>query len=142
MPTPTQGPMFPWEPEPFVDRQAKKREIADIIAAANAAAEAEAARLAAAATAAVEPLLEVVKKPKAKKPQSREEREENKEKRLLKLVGAVVVKCMSKYSGKMDNDVFKKYAKEVRFLLFCYVCFPIALVLTYDPSIVCAGVPS
>ncbi|KAG8215170.1 hypothetical protein J3R82DRAFT_8679, partial [Butyriboletus roseoflavus] len=112
-----QGPMF--QSEPFADRQAKKREIADIIAAANAAAEAEAARLAAAAAAAVEPLLEVVrKKPKAtKKPQSKEEREANKEKRLLKLVGAVVVKCMSKYSGQMDNDVFKKYAKELTHLI-------------------------
>jgi hypothetical protein len=99
--------------EPVVDTQAKRREIADIIAAANAAADAEAAQLAAAAAAAVEPLPEVVKKPKApKRPQSREE---IKEKRLLKLVGAVVVKCMSKYSGKMENDVFKKYAKEVRF---------------------------
>lgn len=103
--------------ETFVDPQAKKREIADIIAAANAAAEAEAARLAAAA---MESIPEVVKKrPKAsKKPQSKEEREANKEKRLLKLVGGVVVKCMSKYSSKMDTDMFKKYAKEVR----CLAC--------------------
>ncbi|KAH0833915.1 hypothetical protein J3R83DRAFT_11100 [Lanmaoa asiatica] len=115
-----QGPMFPVG---SFNPQAKKKEIADIIAAANAAAEAEAARLAAAAaaaaTVAVEPPLEVMKKkPKApKKPQSKEEREANKEKRLLKLVGAVVVRCMSKYSGKMENDVFKKYAKELTHII-------------------------
>ncbi|KAG6374133.1 hypothetical protein JVT61DRAFT_4779 [Boletus reticuloceps] len=100
--------------------QVKKREIADIIAAANAAAEAEAARLAAAAAVAtLEPPPEVVKKKSKapKKPQSMEEREANKEKRLLKLVGAVVVKCMSKYSGKMDNEMFKKYAKELTHLI-------------------------
>lgn len=36
-----------------------------------------------------------------------------KEKRLLKLVGAVVVKCMSKYAKSFDRDNFKKYAKEL-----------------------------
>lgn len=45
---------------------------------------------------------------------SKEEREANKEKRLLKLIGAVVVRCMSKYKDQMDHDLFKKYAKEVR----------------------------
>ncbi|EIW56542.1 SET domain-containing protein [Trametes versicolor FP-101664 SS1] len=43
---------------------------------------------------------------------SKEEREANKEKRLLKLIGAVVVRCMSKYKDQMDHDLFKKYAKE------------------------------
>lgn len=43
-----------------------------------------------------------------------EQKEANKEKRLLKLVGAVVVKCMSKYAQQMEHDVFKKHAKEVR----------------------------
>ncbi|KAH9920885.1 SET domain-containing protein [Epithele typhae] len=42
-----------------------------------------------------------------------EEREANKEKRLLKLVGAVVVKCMSKHKDKMDHEQFKKHAKEL-----------------------------
>ena len=42
-----------------------------------------------------------------------EKHEANKEKRLLKLIGAVVVKCMSKYSKSFDHDVFKKHAKEV-----------------------------
>jgi [histone H3]-lysine36 N-trimethyltransferase len=59
---------------------------------------------------------------KAKRALTREEREANKEKRLLKLVGAVVVKCMSKYSKQMEHDMFKKHAKEVsnfrRFFLF------------------------
>ena len=50
-----------------------------------------------------------------KKHQSKEEKEKNKEKRLLKLVGAVVVKYMSKYQKDMDHDVFKKHAKEVCF---------------------------
>ena len=121
-------------PEPALDSQVlKKKEIADIIAAANAAAEAEAARLAAAVPTAAEPPPKVVKKPKApKKLQSKEEREANKEKRLLKLVGAVVVKCMSKYSGKMDNDVFKKYAKEVRSVFFLGLL--VRFVFTYDPA--------
>ncbi|KAI8990416.1 hypothetical protein BD414DRAFT_483561 [Trametes punicea] len=44
---------------------------------------------------------------------SNEEKEANKEKRLLKLIGAVVVKCMSKYKDQMDHDLFKKYAKEL-----------------------------
>ena len=51
-------------------------------------------------------------KPKQKK-LSKEEKEANKEKRLLKLIGAVVVKCMSKYKDQLDHDQFKKYAKEV-----------------------------
>lgn len=115
--------------ERILETQTKRKEIADIIAAANAAAEAEAARLAATAT--MEPAPELVrKKPKVpKKTQSKEEREANKEKRLLKLVGAVVVKCMSKYSGKMDNDMFKKYAKEVRVFASLFLCS----LLTYDP---------
>jgi hypothetical protein len=41
-------------------------------------------------------------------------REDEREKRLLKLVGAVVVKTMSKYRTRMDVDTFKKHAKEVR----------------------------
>ena len=39
---------------------------------------------------------------------------DSREKRLLKLVGAVVVKTMSKYRMRMDVDTFKKHAKEVR----------------------------
>ncbi|KAG5339887.1 hypothetical protein C0989_003105 [Termitomyces sp. Mn162] len=50
---------------------------------------------------------------KSKKPLTEEERETMKEKRMLKLVGAVVVKCMSKHSRAMDHDQFKKHAKEL-----------------------------
>lgn len=35
------------------------------------------------------------------------------DKRLLKLVGDVVVKYMSRYRDEMDHEVFKKHAKEV-----------------------------
>ena len=42
-----------------------------------------------------------------------EEREANKEERLLILIGAVIVKCVSKYSKSFDHDAFKKHAKEV-----------------------------
>ncbi|KAJ3515007.1 hypothetical protein NLJ89_g2034 [Agrocybe chaxingu] len=42
-----------------------------------------------------------------------EEKEKNKEKRLLKLVGEVVVKCMSKHSKAFDRDSFKKHAREL-----------------------------
>ena len=54
------------------------------------------------------------KKSSKHKHQSTEEKEANKEKRLLKLIGAIVVKCMSKYQKQMDHDLFKKHAKEVR----------------------------
>ncbi|KAH9969992.1 hypothetical protein BGW80DRAFT_1176844 [Lactifluus volemus] len=45
--------------------------------------------------------------------EKRQGREDSREKRLLKLVGAVVVKTMSKYRTRMDVDTFKKHAKEV-----------------------------
>jgi histone-lysine N-methyltransferase SETD2 len=53
-------------------------------------------------------------KEKQKPAQSKEEKEALKEKKLKKMVGAVVVKTMSKYQKYMDHDQFKKYAKEVR----------------------------
>ncbi|KAF9468312.1 hypothetical protein BDZ94DRAFT_1154403 [Collybia nuda] len=79
-------------------------------AAAAVAKEAEAA--AALAEAKANRALKKKSKP-PKKTQTPEEREANKEKRLLKLVGAVVVKCMSKHSNSMDHDQFKKHAKEI-----------------------------
>jgi histone-lysine N-methyltransferase SETD2 len=88
-----------------------KEKIAAVIAAAKAAAEAEAAKVPPPS-----PPPEEKKEKKERPPrkiQTAEEKEANKEKRLLKLVGAVVVKCMSKYSKKLDHDQFKKYAKEV-----------------------------
>ena len=45
---------------------------------------------------------------------SAEEKEKLKEKRLMKLIGAVVVKCMTKYAKGLSKEMFKKYAKEVR----------------------------
>ncbi|TFK48255.1 hypothetical protein OE88DRAFT_1762721 [Heliocybe sulcata] len=51
------------------------------------------------------------------KKQSKEEKEAMKEKRLQKLVGAIVVKCMSKYSKQIDHDLFKKHAKELTQLI-------------------------
>ncbi|KAG7087687.1 hypothetical protein E1B28_013634 [Marasmius oreades] len=52
-------------------------------------------------------------KERKKSSQSEAEKEANKEKRLHKLVGAVVVKCMSKYAHSIEHDLFKKYAKEL-----------------------------
>ncbi|ESK96718.1 histone-lysine n-methyltransferase [Moniliophthora roreri MCA 2997] len=52
-------------------------------------------------------------KDRKKSSQSSAEREANKEKRLQKLVGAIVVKCMSKYAKSLEHEMFKKYAKEL-----------------------------
>ncbi|KAJ3572195.1 hypothetical protein NP233_g3246 [Leucocoprinus birnbaumii] len=54
------------------------------------------------------------KKKKAAEQQkaAKEAKEANKEKRLLKLVGAVVVKSMSKYAKGLPKEDFKKHAKE------------------------------
>jgi histone-lysine N-methyltransferase SETD2 len=94
---------------PVVHRRSKD-EIAAVIAAAKAAAEAEAAK---APPPSPPPEKKAKKERPPRKTQTTEEKEANKEKRLLKLVGAVVVKCMSKYSKQLDHDQFKKYAKEV-----------------------------
>lgn len=103
----------------------KRKEVAAVIAAATAAAEAEAAKATAiAAAAAIDtvppiPDAEQPKKPKAaRKHQTKEEKEANKEKQLLKLIGGVVVKCMSKYAKQLDHDQFKKYAKEASVFTF------------------------
>lgn len=85
-----------------------------IIAEASAAAEAERVRVAdEAAAAATAAEAAAQKKASSKKKMTAEEKEALKEKRLLKLVGAVVVKCMSKYQKEMDHELFKKHAKEV-----------------------------
>lgn len=68
------------------------------------------------------------------KKMSKEDKEANKEKRLLKLIGSVVVKCMSKHKDQMDHDQFKKYAKEVRSSLrwrCCGCSSPFASQLTH-----------
>jgi [histone H3]-lysine36 N-trimethyltransferase len=100
--------------------QFSRESIQAIIAAAAEAGVAEAAAEAAAAVAAsVEEAKagssENGSRKKQKPPKkvlTPEEKEANKEKRLLKLIGAVVVKYMSKYSKAMDHDLFKKHAKE------------------------------
>ena len=115
--------------------QFSRESIQAIIAAA---AEAEAAKEAAAAVAASVESAKAVdngngsrkKQKTSKKGLTLEEKEANREKRLLKLVGAVVVKCMSKYSKSMDHDLFKKHAKEVCTFSFqpsgiCTDAFPI-----------------
>jgi len=92
-------------------RQPSRREIAAIIAAASAAAAAQPP------PSAPEESENLDHKPSLKpqkKSQTKEEKEANKEKRLLKLVGSVVVKYMSKYQKQMDTAQFKKHAKEVR----------------------------
>ena len=97
-----------------------------IIASAAEAAQAEEA--AAAAVAAQAKLKAAEAEDKARRRKERAERkalgkttedkEANKEKRLMKLVGAVVVKCMSKHSKSFDRDSFKKHAKDVCSLFF------------------------
>ncbi|CAL1698157.1 unnamed protein product [Somion occarium] len=100
-----------------------KDAIAAVIAAAAAAQEAAALQAAHdAAQAELERQSKEARKMAAKKKASvnkeaREERRQLKEKRLLKLVGAIVVKSMSKYQKQMDHDTFKKHAKELTQLI-------------------------
>ncbi|EMD35141.1 hypothetical protein CERSUDRAFT_54162 [Gelatoporia subvermispora B] len=105
------------QPKP-VSYAPKKEDIAATIAAAQRAALAakQAAEQEAAAKAAEErkrEAKEARQRDHKHQKQSNEEREANKEKRLMKLVGAIVVKCMSKYQKQMDHDTFKKHAKEI-----------------------------
>ncbi|KAJ7222364.1 histone methyltransferase [Mycena pura] len=116
-------------PPPIVGRRAHRvgrpsqAEVDAVIAAAiekKAAADAAAAEAAAAAAAAAAKAGQPAHKRKhrsLKKTQTAEQREANKEKRLLKLVGAVVVKCMSKYGKSLEREAFKKYAKELTQLI-------------------------
>ncbi|PPQ98680.1 hypothetical protein CVT24_003307 [Panaeolus cyanescens] len=99
-------------------RQAKQN-IKDVIAAAaEAAAQEEAAAAQAAAESKAAAAAEAEKAARrkersAKKHLSPEEKEARKEKRLMKLVGDVVVKYMSKHASSLDHDSFKKYAREL-----------------------------
>ena len=93
-----------------------QKSVREIIASAAEAAAAEEAAAIAEAKAKADAAAEKAARRKDKsnkKSLTAEEREANKEKRLLKLIGAVVVKCMSKYSKSFDHDAFKKHAKEV-----------------------------
>ncbi|KAF8064009.1 histone methyltransferase [Lyophyllum atratum] len=112
--------------KPLPRHEFSRESIQAVIAAA---AEAKAAEAAAAEAAAVEAAAAALVKAEAraaraanshrkktkppKKELTQEEKEAGKEKRLLKLVGAVVVKSMSKHSKAMDHDSFKKHAKEL-----------------------------
>ncbi|KAF8889066.1 hypothetical protein BD779DRAFT_1439557, partial [Infundibulicybe gibba] len=100
--------------------KSQQQSVQAIIAAAAAAEEAAAAEALAAALAAKQAAEAAAskdsvprKKSRPKKSQTAEEKEVLKEKRLLKLVGAVVVKSMSKHSKSMSHDDFKKHAKEL-----------------------------
>lgn len=114
---PTLGERIRPQPEPR-----KKEAIEAVIAAARATAaavalqkaEEEARELARAEEKAklIEKKL-AGKEEKKKTSMSKEEKEALKEKNLKKMVGAIVVKTMSKYQKYMDHDQFKKYAKEV-----------------------------
>ncbi|KAF7978203.1 hypothetical protein HWV62_1426 [Athelia sp. TMB] len=105
-----------WSSQPKTRQPPTRQEIAAIIAAASAAEAAKMAEAEAAAAAAAIKLPDAPPKKKSKPPrkaQTQEEKEANKEKRLMKLVGSVVVKCMSKYQKQMDTTQFKKHAKEL-----------------------------
>ena len=109
--------------QPYVAPEDEKTKLERIIAEATAAAEAEKARQAEEAKVEAEKQAEKEAARAARKAarhskhkgqhQTPEEKEANKEKRLMKLIGAVVVKYMSKYKDQMDHEQFKKYAKEV-----------------------------
>jgi hypothetical protein len=100
----------------------QKKDVAAIIAAATAKAEkereeAEKLRVEEEAERALKEKKEQERRERKKLPKpSAEEKELLKEKRLLKLVGAIVVACLSKHKAQMDNEQFKKHAKEVRCL--------------------------
>ena len=101
-------------------RQAQKQSLEHVIANAKKAAADEEAAAAAAiaeaklkAEAAAEKAAKRKERAQKKASMTPQQKEALKEKRLLKLIGAVVVKCMSKYGKSLDRDSFKKYAKEV-----------------------------
>ena len=131
---PTQPTFFPsWGPRPLqpapqppshffvqsTETFQQRRESIQAIIEQAAAAEVAAAEAAAAAAAAEKEKAEAKgarKRVKSSK-KTPEEKEASKEKRLHKLVGAIVVKCMSKYAKTLNRELFKKYAKEVHYCL-------------------------
>lgn len=123
-------------------RQAHKQSLEHVIASAKKAAADEEAAAAAAiaeakakAEAAADRAAKRKERAHKKASMTPQEKEALKEKRLLKLVGAVVVKCMSKYAKSLDRDNFKKYAKEVRRRSLLSPPFLISgFCLTADPS--------
>ncbi|KAJ7042863.1 histone methyltransferase [Mycena alexandri] len=126
-PRPTPASSTSWDHSNTVERkrdtEPSKSVLDAVIAAAIAqkaaddAAAAEAAAAAAEAAKKAAPREHKRKHRSSKKAQTSEEKEANKEKRMLKLVGAVVVKCMSKYGKSLERDTFKKHAKELTQLI-------------------------
>ncbi|KAJ2934753.1 hypothetical protein H1R20_g2333, partial [Candolleomyces eurysporus] len=110
-------------PPPIDSSAGHKESLKSIIANVEARLETEkkmaAAKAEAEAKAAAEKAARIEKKKAraakkaAEKKMSEEQKAAMKDKRLLKLVGAVVVKCMSKYAKGLSRDQFKKYAKEL-----------------------------
>ncbi|KAA1474184.1 SET domain-containing protein [Dentipellis sp. KUC8613] len=92
------------------------RQEAEAAAAAAKAAE-EAAKKAARSKESKEERERRRRERKEKEKKRKADREANKNKRLLKLVGAVVVKCMSKYRSQMEVETFKKHAKELTHII-------------------------
>ncbi|KAK2465154.1 hypothetical protein APHAL10511_002846 [Amanita phalloides] len=111
-PVPSHPFPFPRSLESAQQRRESIQAIIDQAAAAEAAA-AEAAVAAAAVEREKVETIAVRKKVKVKKALTTQEKEENKERKLQKLVGAIVVKCMSKYAKVLNRELFKKYAKEL-----------------------------
>ncbi|GJJ09368.1 hypothetical protein Clacol_003590 [Clathrus columnatus] len=89
-----------------------KKDLAAIIAAATVAA----ANVASSSTPPTLPEDESKQSSKPKKI-SAAKLKATKEQRLLKLVGPVVVKCMSKYQTQFEHDTFKKHAKTLTHLI-------------------------
>ena len=119
----------PQPPEP-----PKKEAVEAVIAAARAAAvaaaiqkaEEEARELAVAEAKALQIEKKQARKEEKEKKKpglNKEEKEALKEKKLKKMVGAVVVKTMSRYQKYLDHEQFKKYAKEV--CVFFHVLLPL-----------------
>lgn len=119
-PRPSHKSVHTEAPDNHVIKNVRPKEAIAAIVAAAAAAKEQAALQAAEEAAKAEKAKQekearrlLAKKKASSAKESREGKQLLKEKRLLKLVGAVVVKCMSKYQKRMDHDTFKKYAKEV-----------------------------
>ncbi|KAF7373580.1 Histone methyltransferase [Mycena sanguinolenta] len=121
---------IPYQPPPpkGPSREETQAELATIIAAAvaqKAAEDAAAIEAAAAAAAAAQAAKNASREHKRKHRSHRkekaketpEEKEANREKRLLKLIGAVVVKSMTKYGKSLERDSFKKHAKELTHII-------------------------
>ncbi|EAU87663.2 histone-lysine N-methyltransferase [Coprinopsis cinerea okayama7 len=113
---------FPPQPQkPSVDTSSKMQEMlkaiianaTETVAAEEKRKAEEAEAKAKAEAAAAEKAARRKARAAAKKAMTPEEKEALKEKRLMKLIGAVVVKSMSKYARGLQKDYFKKYAKEL-----------------------------